>query len=213
MVLEQPVEILAVYAEEAAVVEIVHFAGGEIEAIDRDGRLSVLLAIADTASVRHVVAVHLDEAEPPPGDLLGDVGLDAVEDGKFGDADAVKLFKVLQGHLEEGQLVALEILRQGEAEHGLRPGAERGEHLDPQIDIAVGFRPHAIARMQRMRRVGGRIQSGEDRCRHRISPRARHEPMRATGRRRGHGDGTAQARCVPDQSPRRPCARRSRPRD
>ena len=42
------------------------------------------------------------------------------------------------------ELIALKVLRQREAEHGLRVGAEARQNLDPKVDIAVGLRPHAL---------------------------------------------------------------------
>ena len=212
IVLQKPVEVLSFDAEEATIVEVVHRLAFEVEAVDGDRRLSMLLAIADAAGVRQEIAVHLDEAETATRDLLGHMGLDAIEDRQFRDADAVQIFEVFQRHLEEGQLVAFEVLGQREAEHGLGREAECCQNLDPQIDIAIGFRPHAFARMQCMGRVGGRIQSGKDRRRHRVSPRVRRGPRLATGRRPTRGDGTAPARCAPDRSRRRRCVPPSRRR-
>ena len=75
---------------------------------------------------------------------------------------AVERFEVFQRHLEEGELVALEILGEGEAEHRLRGAPEGVQHLDPEIDVAVRLRPHALGVVQRMRPVSLGVGPGED---------------------------------------------------
>lgn len=47
------------------------------------------------------------------------MAFDTVVDGKLGRTNAVERFEILERHLEEGELVALEILRQGKTQHRL----------------------------------------------------------------------------------------------
>ena len=85
--------------------------------------------------------------------LSFDMGGEIVIDGEFENMRAVKGAQILERELEEGELVALEVLRHREAKSGARLAAERGENLDPEVDVAVGFGPLAIGAVQRMRRV------------------------------------------------------------
>ncbi len=209
---EQAVEILALQPEEAGIVEIVEPLGLKVQPVDRHRRLAVLLAVGDAAGVRHVEAVHLDEAEAPARDLRFDMALHPVEDGKLGRADAVERFEVFQRHLEEGELVALEILCQRETEHRLGPGAEGVQHLDPEVDIAVCLRPRALGVVQRVRPVGRGVEPGEDGSH--VSPGIPAPCARPSARRRcrGRGGQRARARSAPGRNRRRRYARRRRSR-
>ena len=110
-------------------------------------------------------------------------------------------------------MVALEVLRDGEAEGGGRLVAGRVQHLDQQVDIAVRLRPAPLARHAagsagrrpgRQPGIARRMSGAPEQFAHRVGP---------CGRRRGRGGGTAPARCAPARSRRspngRPCRRRS----
>ena len=66
--------------------------------------------------------------------------------------------EVLQREFGEGEVIAFEILRRGEAEGGRRILVQGVEDFDPDVDVAVRFRPVAIAVVQHVRRVAGRRQ-------------------------------------------------------
>ena len=71
--------------------------------------------------------------------------------------DAVERFHVTGGHLEEGELVALEIGADEMAESRDRLEPARVKQLDQNIGIAIRFAVRAIGRVQRMRDVDGRL--------------------------------------------------------
>lgn len=119
MQLEQPVEILAFETEITGIVEIIDALGRNVQPIDRDRRLAVLLPVGSAARIRHVEGIHFDQAETSPRDLNLDMAFDTVVDGKLGRTNAVERFQILERHLEESELVALEILRQGKTQHRL----------------------------------------------------------------------------------------------
>ncbi len=76
-----------------------------------------------------------------------------IKNCKLRRPNAIKGFEVFQRHLEEGELVALEILCQRETEHGFRSDTQCCQYFDPEIDIAVGFRPDTRLGMQSVRRI------------------------------------------------------------
>ncbi len=108
----------------------------------------MLGAVRGAGRVGQEEAVHLDQAESATVDLGGDVGLHRVIQRQFGHHDAVEALQILQRDLEEGELIALVVLGDGETEHRLRCRAVGGKQFDPQIDIAVGLRPGAIGAVQ-----------------------------------------------------------------
>ncbi|MOA23692.1 hypothetical protein D3C78_1443280 [compost metagenome] len=120
MMLEQAVKIFACKMEEAGIVEIVEFTFREVEPVDGDGGLAVFFLVAHPMGIGHIEAVHLDQADAAAFQLRLDMVFHPVEDRKFGGANAIKCFEIFQRHLEEGELVAFEILCQGETEHGFR---------------------------------------------------------------------------------------------
>ncbi len=120
MMLEKPVKVLAGEMEEAGIVEIVEFPLFEIEPVDGDRGLAVFLAVAHPMGIGHIETVHLDQTDAAAFQLRLDVVFHLIEDRKLGGANAIKGFEVFQRHLEEGELVAFEVLRQGETEHGFR---------------------------------------------------------------------------------------------
>lgn len=140
----------------AAVVEIVQAAAGPVEAEDRDRGLVVLDTIGRADGVGQVEAVDLDEDRVAAGDLHGGLALQAVVDREFLDLQAVEPFEIGGEGLEEGELVAFEVLAQGEAEHRLRHEAAGMQEFDPEIDVAVRLRPDAVEGVQGMRGVAGR---------------------------------------------------------
>jgi hypothetical protein len=59
--------------------------------------------------------------------------LEVVEDREFRRRDAVERGEIFERNLEEGELVALEILPSREAEHAASAAAHGVQHLDPEI--------------------------------------------------------------------------------
>ncbi len=172
MHLEEAVEILPLQLKIAGIVKILDPLSGNIEPVDGNRRLAMLAAIGRALRVGHVKRIHLDQAETAARDLRFDVTLDAVEDRKFADANAVERFEVFERYLEEGELIPFEILRQRKAQHRFGRQPERVQDFDPEIDIAVGFRPHALAGMQRMLAVAIGTDGREDGCHRTAQPQS-----------------------------------------
>ena len=98
--------------------------------------------------------VDLDEHRAAARGLDCGVAIEPAVDGELLEAQTVQRLDVGHGRLEEGELVAFEVLAQGEAEHRLRLEPAPVQQLDPEIDVAVGLRPGAVLGVERMR--GGR---------------------------------------------------------
>ena len=116
------------------------------------------------------------------------------------------------GELEEGEVIALEVLRDGEAEGGGRLVAGRVQHLDQQVDIAVRLGPVPLAVVQPARPVGRRVQSGDRLPHAHARQSALAHLLRAMRRHPARGGGTAPARRAPARSRRSPNGRPSRRR-
>ena len=116
-------------------------------------------AVADTAGVRQVEGVDLHHRKPAAADLRRHLRLEPVEHRQFLDLHAVEPLQIRRRELEEGEVVALEVLRHGEAEGGGRFVAGRMEHLDQEIDIAVRLRPEPLGVVQPARLVGSRVET------------------------------------------------------
>jgi hypothetical protein len=111
-------------------------------------RLGVLAAIGDAARIGKVEAVDFDQHRAAARGLLDRVRFDGIVDREFLHDSAIQRLEILQRELEEGELVALEILCQRKTERRFRRKTTRGQKLDPQIDIAIRLRPVAALVMQ-----------------------------------------------------------------
>ena len=158
--------------------EIIHPARRRIEPVDADRRLDVLGAVGCALRIRQVEAVDLDEHEAAALDLLQHMGFERVVEREFLHANAIELVEVGERNLEEGELVAFEVLQHGEAEPCRRLSTEGMQDADPQIGIAIGLRPVARAGIELVRAVDLRRQIREHR-----SSRARQHVSRPTARR------------------------------
>ncbi len=107
--------------------------------------------IGHAARVGQAETVDFGEHQTAARHLLHHVAFERVVEREFGDLEAEEFAKIFERHLGEGEVVALEILRDGEAERGRRIAAERVEDLDPDVGVAVRLRPIARAGVQRVR--------------------------------------------------------------
>ena len=136
--------------------EIVELAPRRVDAIDRDRRLGVLGAVGRAARVGQEEPVDLDDHHAIAARLLDDVGFERVVEREFLHLQPELQGKIVERKLGEGEVVALIILRGGEAQRRGGILVERGEDLDPDVDVAVRLRPVARAGMQRVRHVASR---------------------------------------------------------
>lgn len=96
--------------------KIIELAGGAVDPVHRDRRLAVAVAIGDAARIGHVEGVELEQHQPAERDLLLDMADQVVIERELRHPEAVERLEILERRLEEGELVALEILRDREAE-------------------------------------------------------------------------------------------------
>ncbi len=169
--------------------KIVELAPRGVDAIDGDRRLGVLEPVRDAARVGQEEAIDFEDHQAPAPRLLDDMRLEAIVECDLLHLQAELLLQVLERKLLEGEVVAFEILRDGEAEGGGRVLVHRIEDLDPHVDVAIGLRPVARAVVQWMRHIAVGRDGGKDgdrrRCQHAcLSPRAHRGRRAATDRRR-----------------------------
>src|SRR6202034_1706813 len=105
--------------------------------------------------------VDLDEDKPSTLDLLDRMGFKCVVDRQLLHAHAEERFEVFERKLEEGELIAFEILGASKAKPGRGRAPERVENADPQVGIAIGLRPVAAAGMQVVPLIGSRREIGK----------------------------------------------------
>ena len=210
--MEQPVEVLALGQVVAEVVEVAEPPRRHIELDGADRRLHVLAPIGGRVRVRQIEAVDLDERQAVAPDLLADLCLEALVDRELLDPEPEERLDVLGQELEEGELIALEVLRDGEAERRLGVEADGAQDLDPEIDIAVGLLPLPVGPVQRVRAIGRRIEARQEGLEHRLRTRGGSAPTSATCRGRSRGASGGPASPAPCRSRRRPSARSGRSR-
>ncbi|MNR07971.1 hypothetical protein D3C85_1241050 [compost metagenome] len=123
-----------------------------IDHVHADRRLDVFLPIGGGLGVRQVVAVYFHQHRVAAPDLLDEMRLQRIVERHFLHHGAVQPLDVVGRVFEEGEVIALEILRDGEGQRGARLEPPAVEQFDPQVDVAVGLLPDHVLAMQRVRR-------------------------------------------------------------
>jgi hypothetical protein len=174
-------------------VEVAHALPLEVDRLDGDRALFVLLQVAAPGCVRQVVRVDLDDHRSPELQLDRDVLGQRPVDDELLHLQPVESREILERRLEERPLVALEVDCDAVREHRERLEAVSMEQLDPEIRVAVRLRELAVGEMERMRSVGGGLESeleGHVSLRPAAAARA---PRLATRSSRARGSRTARA--------------------
>ena len=106
--------------------------------------------------------VDLEQHKATAPRLLDDVRLQRVVDRQLLHLEPELLGEILEREFLKGEVVALEVLRDGEAERGGRVLVHRVEDFDPHVDVAIGLRPVARAVVQQVRHEPLGRDGGED---------------------------------------------------
>jgi len=75
--------------------------------------------------------------------------------------NAVEVLQVRMRKLVERELVTFEVQADGEPEGRCRLQLKTVQRLNPQVDIAIGFRPMSCATMQPVSDIGLRVEAGQ----------------------------------------------------
>ena len=150
--------------------------------------------------------IDFDERRTAQRQLLLDVRDERPPDVQLEDVDAVQRVEIGERKLEERPLVAFEIDGKRERQRRERLDARGVQQLDPEVDVAVGLRPGAVAAVKGMARVGRGIERPElvasqvQRLAHGRRPLRAIEPVPAVQRQRDPLEPETDARGVRDRA-------------
>ena len=145
--MEQPVIVGSGEFVVARAVEVPQPPVPRIERDHRDAGLHMRLPVR-VAGIGQPEGVDLDQHRSAAPELRHRLRLDRIEDRQLLNRKAEEALQVLERELEEGEVVALEILQHREGERRLGGMAECRQQLDPEVDVAVGLRPDPVAAVQ-----------------------------------------------------------------
>jgi hypothetical protein len=142
---EDPRVVVAAELVVARVVEIPEPSIRAIEHVRHDRGLDVIELVRDARGIGKVEGVDLGRQQPAHLELFLDVVLQAAPRVHLGDIDPVERPQILGRELEELPLVALEVDGERERQRGPVVETQRVQQLDPEVDVAVGLGPYAVA--------------------------------------------------------------------
>jgi hypothetical protein len=102
--------------------------------------------------------VYLDDYGSTQEQLFGNVNRQRQPDVQLEHVNAVQVLEIGRRELEERPLIALHVDTEGEGQGSQGLGAGGVEQLDPEVHVAVRFRPGSVGPVKCMTRISARVE-------------------------------------------------------